>query len=127
MSAYSSTAVPAELSELELAKLERERRIATRKVVSMRAKVQLPDGSVLHGHSTDISQTGIGLFSPRMLHPEDECSLQIDLSVCGMEMELRLLGRVCYCHQQGDGKFRAGMRFVGLDAKAAQLLSQLLR
>ena len=128
MSAYSSTAaVPAELSELELAKLERERRVATRKVVSMIAKVQLPDGTVLHGHSTDISQTGIGLFSPRMLEAEEECTLQIDLSVCGMEMELRLVGRVCYCHPQGDNKFRAGMRFVGLDPDAAQLLSQLLR
>jgi hypothetical protein len=44
-----------------------------------------------------------------------------------MEMELRLVGRVCYCYQQGEGKFRAGMRFVGLDADSAQLLSQLLR
>ena len=128
MSAYTSTAaVPTELSELELAKLERERRIAARKVVSLMAQVQLPDGTVLHGHSTDISQTGIGLFSPRMLEPEEECTLQIDLSVCGMEMELRLVGRVCYCHPQGDRKFRAGMRFVGLDANAADLLSQLLR
>ena len=128
MSAYSSTAaVPAELSELELAKLERERRVASRKVVSLIAKVQLPDGTVLHGHSTDISQTGIGLYSPRMLEADEECSLHIDLSVCGMEMELRLIGRVCYCHPQGDQKFRAGMRFVGLDASSAELLSQLLR
>lgn len=126
MSAYSSSAaLPAELSEL--AKLESERRIATRKVVNLLAKVQLPDGTVLHGHSTDISQTGIGLFSPRMLQTEEECTLQIDLSVCGMELELRLVGRVCYCHPQSEGKFRAGMRFVGLDATAAQLLSQLLR
>jgi hypothetical protein len=128
MSAYSSTvAVPAELSESVLAKLERERRIATRKVISMLAKVWLPDGTVLDGHSTDISQTGIGLFAPCMLQPDEECTLQIDLSVCGMQMELRLAGRVCYCHQQSEGKFRAGMSFVGLDANAAHLLEQLLR
>jgi hypothetical protein len=126
MSAYSTSAtMPAELSELE--KLESERRIATRKVVNLRAKVQLPDGTVLHGHSADISQTGIGLFAPRMLHSDDECTLHIDLSVCGMEMELRLAGRVCYCHPQGEGKFRAGMRFVGLDATASHLLNQLLK
>jgi hypothetical protein len=118
--------MPAALSELELAKLEHERRIATRKVVSMVARVQLPDGTVLNGHSTDISQTGIGLFAPRMLQPEDECTLQIDLSVCGMEMELRLVGRVCYCYQQGEDRFRAGMRFVRMDADTVQLLSQLL-
>jgi c-di-GMP-binding flagellar brake protein YcgR len=126
MSAFSpSAALPEELSEL--AEQASERRIATRKVVSLLAKVQLPDGTVLHGHSTDISQTGIGLFSPRMLYPEEQCTLQIDLSVCGMNMELRLAGRVCYCHPQGEGKFRAGMRFVGMDAEAAQLLGQLLR
>jgi hypothetical protein len=125
MSAFSPSAAPPDQSS-ELAKHESERRIATRKVVSMVAKVQLPDGAVLHGHSADISQTGIGLFSPRMLHPEEQCTLQIDLSVCGMNIELRLAGRVCYCHPQGDGRFRAGMRFVAMDADTAKLLGQLL-
>jgi hypothetical protein len=131
MSAQSSSAaLPAEpeLTQLsELAKLDSERRIATRKVVNLLAKVQLPDGTVLNGHSADISQTGIGLFSPRMLQAEEECTLQIDLSVCGADLGLRLVGRVCYCYPQGEGKFRAGMRFVGLDANAANLLNQLLR
>jgi hypothetical protein len=123
MSAYSpSAALPGELSNQDS-----ERRIATRKVVQMLARVQLPDGTVLDGHSTDISQTGIGLFSPRMLHADEECTLQIDLSVCGMNMELRLAGKVCYCQPQGEGRFRAGMRFVGMDTNAAHLLSQLLR
>jgi len=127
MSAYSSTAeVSAELFASQLAALERERRSANRKVVSMLAKVHLPDGTVLDGHSTDISQTGIGLFAPLMLQPEDECTLQFDLSVCGMQLDLRLTGRVCYCYPQGEGKFRTGMRFVGLDANAAHLLGQLL-
>lgn len=126
MSAYSpSAAVPEEFAEL--ARQDSERRVATRKVVKMLAKVQLPDGTVLDGQSADISQTGIGLFAPRMLHPEEVCTLQIDLSVCGMSMELRLAGRVCYCHQQGEGKFRAGLHFVAMDSDAAHLLSQLLR
>ncbi len=125
MSAYSSTAaLPA---ESELAQLASERRTATRKVINLLAKVQLPDGAVLNGHSADISQTGIGLVAPRMLQSDEECTLQIDLSVCGMEMELKLVGCVCYCYRQGEGKFRAGLRFVGLDANAAHLLSQLLR
>ena len=126
MSAHSpSAALPDEFSEL--AKQDSERRIATRKVVNMMAKVQLPDGTVLNGHSTDISQTGIGLFSPRMLQADEQCTLQIDLSVCGMNMELKLAGRVCYCNEQGEGRYRAGMRFVGMDADSAHLLSQLLR
>jgi len=126
MSAYSSPAtLPVELSEL--AKLDHERRIAIRKVVKLLAKVQLPDGTVLDGHSADISQTGIGLFAPRMLQPEEECTVHVDLSVCGMNLELRLVGKVCYCNPQGEGRFRVGMHFVGLDSESAQLLHQLLR
>jgi PilZ domain len=125
MSVHSPTdALPAEL--VDVAKLDSERRIATRKVVNMRAKVQLPGGTVLTGHSADISQTGIGLYAPRMLQIEEECTLHIDLSACGMETELKLVGRVCYCTEQGESKFRVGMRFVSLDSNTVSLLNQLL-
>jgi len=69
---------------------------------------------------------GIGLFAPCMLQIDEECTLHIDLSVCGMETELKLVGRVCYCTEQGEGKFRVGMRFVSLDSNTVNLLNQLL-
>ena len=102
-----------------------ERRISPRKVVSLRARVVLPDDTTLDGHAVDLSRTGIGLASPRMLQAGQDCQLLIDLAACGEEIELKLAGRVCYCREQA-GKFRAGLHFVGLDAYAARLLDQLL-
>jgi hypothetical protein len=103
-----------------------ERRISPRKVVSLRARVVLPDNTMLDGHAVDLSRTGIGLSSPRMLQSGQECRLLIDLSACGEDLELKLGGRVCYCREQSAGEFRAGLHFIGLDAYAARLLDQLL-
>ncbi len=102
-----------------------ERRISPRKVVSLRARVVLPDQTTLAGHAVDLSRTGIGLAAPRMLQAGQECRLLIDLSACGEEIELKLAGRVCYCREH-SGEFRAGLHFVGLDAYAARLIDQLL-
>jgi c-di-GMP-binding flagellar brake protein YcgR len=103
-----------------------ERRDSERKIVSLRARVELPDSTVLDGQTVDLSRTGIGLYSPRLLHADQDCKLLIDLSVCGEKLELRLLGRVCYCTEQSQGRYRAGMRFIGIEAGAAKLLNQLL-
>ena len=103
-----------------------ERRVADRKVISLRAQVELPNGISLIGHSTDISRTGIGLYSPSKLQTDAECRISIDLSACGSRAELKLVGRVCYCTEQGSDRYRIGMRFVGMDLHAAQLLSSLL-
>jgi hypothetical protein len=106
---------------------DKERRAAERKVISLRAEVELPNGIVLTGHSTDISRTGIGLDSPSRLQADQECRLSIDLTACGAHAEIKLVGRVCYCTEQSRDRYRIGMRFVGLDNKAAELLSSLFR
>ena len=67
-----------------------ERRISPRKVVSLRARVVLPDHTTLDGHAVDLSRTGIGLAAPRMLQAGQECRLLIDLSACGEEIELKI-------------------------------------
>jgi c-di-GMP-binding flagellar brake protein YcgR len=103
-----------------------ERRISPRKVVSLRARVMLPDNTTLESHTVDLSRTGIGLVAPRMLQTEQDCKLLIDLSACGEAIELKLVARVCYCREQAPEKFRAGMHFIGLDVNAARLIEQLL-
>ncbi len=103
-----------------------ERRISERKVVSLRAKVELPDHTILDGQTVDLSSTGVGLYSPRQLQADQDCRLTIDLSVCGEDLELKLLARVCYCTEKAKGRFRAGMRFIGIEPSAAKLLGQLL-
>jgi len=103
-----------------------ERRASARKVVTLRAQVQLPDQTVLNGQTVDLSHTGVGLFSPRLLQTDQDCRVTIPLSVCGEDLEIKLQARVCYCLEQAKGKYRAGMRFIGIEPGAAKLLDQLL-
>lgn len=103
-----------------------DRRGSERKVVKLQARVELPDHTVLDGQTVDLSHTGVGLFSPRLLQTDQDCKLTIGLSVCGEDLELRFLARVCYCIEQAKGRYRAGMRFIGIEAGVAKLLNQLL-
>ena len=103
-----------------------ERRVSPRKVVSLSARVELPDNTVLDGQTVDLSHTGIGLYSPQLLLTDQECKLTIDLSVCGETLELKLIGCVCYCKEQAQGRYRAGMRFTRIESSAEKLLNQLL-
>ena len=104
-----------------------ERRIGNRQVVSLKARLRLQDGSLLDSLTVDLSETGVGFFAPRMLTSDQECKLFVDLSACGTEMELKLVGRVCYCREHSPGKFRVGMRFAGLDSDSAEMLAAMLR
>lgn len=104
----------------------KERRGSERKAVRLQARVELPDGTVLEGQTVDVSHTGVGLFSPRLLQTDQDCKLTIGLSVCGEDLELRFRARVCYCIEQAKGRYRTGMRFIGIEAGVAKLLDQLL-
>jgi hypothetical protein len=59
----------------------KERRGSERKAVRLQARVELPDGTVLEGQTVDVSHTGVGLFSPRLLQTDQDCKLTIGLSV----------------------------------------------
>ena len=106
---------------------ERERRVAERKVISLRAQIELPNGSVLTGQSADISRSGVAIISPSKVKADRDCRVTIDLSVCGTAKALMLTGRACYCTELAPTKFRVGMRFVGMNAHVSELLETLLR
>jgi c-di-GMP-binding flagellar brake protein YcgR len=117
---------PSDSPGLSAAESPDERRISERKVVSLRARVELPDRTVLDGQTVDISKTGVGLYAPRQLQTDQDCQLTIELSVFGEDLALKLRGRICYCTEQAQGRFRTGMRFVGIEPGDAKLLNQLL-
>lgn len=96
-----------------------------RRAICLRADVHLPDGTLLAAHSTDISETGIGLLSPRAVDIEQDCRIVVRLAACGVQHDLTLVGRVCYCIDKG-GSHRIGMRFVGLNSQSHSLLAALL-
>jgi len=103
-----------------------ERRIAKRTVLNVPATVKFGDGRSLTAQSVDISRSGIGLFSQQVLPVGEECTVHVDLSVCGTEFELKIVGKVCYCHTHASGQFRAGLQFVRMPAETAALMKSLI-
>jgi len=103
-----------------------ERRIAKRAVLNVPATVQFSDGRSLAAQSVDISRSGIGLFSQQVLPVGEECTVHVDMSACGTEFELKIVGKVCYCHTHASGQFRAGLQFVRMPAETVALVKSLI-
>lgn len=106
--------------------LMRERRSSERKVLRLRADVRFPDNKTLQTHSVDISTGGICLVSPVKLDLGQTCEINLQLSACGSDTTVPLLGRVCYCIRGADG-FRAGMQFVQMSSQASAVIEAALK
>jgi hypothetical protein len=105
---------------------EDEQRREHRKLIRLRADVRLPDNSVLEGHTVDLSRRGVGILSPVQLTNGQNCTISLDLTACGENVALRLVGRVCYCMESGN-EYRIGLQFVQMDESTALLISELLK
>ena len=114
-----------ELSERPRAPFEQRR--ASRKAVRLVAQIHLPRDGVLHGQTADISRSGIGFFSPTPIDLGGDCTLLIQLSACGANAELKLVGRVCHCTKVAEDHFRVGMQFIRMDEQTAAILCSALR
>lgn len=105
---------------------EEEQRRDRRKLIRLRADVRLPGNSVLEGHTVDLSSRGVGILSPVSLSHGQDCTISLDLTACGENVALRLVGRVCYCMESGT-EYRVGLQFVQMDESTALLLNELLK
>jgi hypothetical protein len=115
-----------DFEEMELDFSSDERRIEKRTVLNMPATVLFGDGRSLTAQSVDISRSGMGLFSQHVLPVGEECTVQVDLSACGTDFELKIVGKVCYCRTHASGQFRAGLQFVRMPAETAALMRSLM-
>lgn len=105
---------------------EDERRHERRKLMRLRADVRLPGSTLLEGNMVDLSRRGAGILAPIKLELGQQCTISVDLSACGTQMALRLVGRVCYCMPSGED-FRVGLQFVQMDESTALLIEDLLK
>jgi hypothetical protein len=106
---------------------EEERRAAPRKILSVRAKVEMPGNKTLDGQTVDVSETGMSVVTPFELRPGQECTISLDLSACGVDSEIHIVGRACYCVKSGAETFRTGMQFVQLTAETQAFIAAMLR
>jgi hypothetical protein len=118
------------LSDVELSECPRspfEHRRTSRKAMRLVAEIRLPNGTILIGQTADVSRSGIGFFCPMNVGIGGDCTLIVRISACGVDAELKLVGRVCHCTKQSEDWFRIGMQFIRMDEQTAAILCTALR
>jgi len=63
----------------------------------------------------DISAVGIGVVSPIFLPKGAALTVDMDATAFKAERPVRIKGEVSYCRPSKDGKYRVGIKFVGID------------
>jgi c-di-GMP-binding flagellar brake protein YcgR len=103
-----------------------DRRRNSRKEIRLSASIHLPDGTILHGHTADVSPEGIGFVAPRALPQGHDCTLHVVLDACGSTTTLQLIGTICHCRKESETAFRIGMQFIRMDESAAAIIRAAL-
>jgi hypothetical protein len=112
--------------EIEFDPIKESRRVAPRTTTTLMGAVKLSSGQVVNVRSVDVSSSGIGLLSLVKLEVGEECTAYIDLSVCGNDFPVELVGRVVYCRALPLGGYRAGLQFIHMTGDVHALLAGLL-
>jgi len=99
-----------------------ERRTKQRARLQIKADVTLPGDLTIVGHTLDISATGLSIDVPYQLEVGQHCEIELNLAKLGGPKWVQVIGEVRRCTSSGDGYFQAGLLFVDLDAKLAEVL-----
>jgi len=102
-----------------------DRRTATRKAMHIMADITLPGDLTIVGHTMDMSIGGLRAEVPYMLDSGQECIVELDLTHLGGPGYVKLTAEVRHCHDNGSGRFHAGMQFKNIDGSAAEVLEAL--
>jgi hypothetical protein len=75
----------------------------------------------------DLSLTGVGINLESRLPLNEECTLTIQLSVCGSEYELTMKCRVRHCDAENNKTYHAGLQFIDMTQGTRDTLALLIR
>ena len=104
----------------------RERRAAKREVIRVRARVTPEGDSPLDVHTVDLSAHGLAITSTQPLNVDQECNVELGISVPEIASPPVLRASVRYCAHLREDQFRIGMRFTAVSVEAAELLVAVL-
>jgi len=104
-----------------------DRRESPRKVLRVRARVGLPDETMVDARTVDLSSGGLSLTSSLQLKPDQECFVELELGAFGIESTPPIRTRVCYCVPFRASDFRTGVQFLQIDAAIAALIAAALK
>ena len=98
------------------------RREKPRQVIRVQARICPENDEPLDAHTVDLSSHGLAITSARPLNREQECNVEIGISVPELARPPSLRASVRYCARLSDGQFRIGMKFTSVSIEAAELI-----
>lgn len=101
---------------------ELDRREKPRQVIRVLARISPEGDEPLDAHTVDLSSHGLAITSARALNLEQDCNVEIGISVPELARPPSLRASVRYCARLSDGQFRIGMKFTSVSIEAAELL-----
>jgi hypothetical protein len=101
------------------------RRIRDRSILRVQARI-LVDSEAIEADTIDLSPHGIAVTATRPLNIDQECSVELGISVASLTTPPMLRASVRYCAQLTEGRFRIGMKFTTVSIEAAELLVEAL-
>src|SRR3569833_305780 len=105
--------------------LPSDRRISERAILRVQARI-LVDNEAIEADTIDLSPHGVAVTATKPLNIEQECSIELGISVATLATPPLLRASVRYCAQIGEGRFRIGMKFTAVSIEAAELLVEAL-
>ncbi len=102
-----------------------DRRTRARSSLRVQARI-LVDGEAHDGDTIDLSPHGVAITSARPLNIDQECNVELGISVGSLATPPMLRASVRYCAQLAEGRFRIGMKFTAVSIEAAELIVDAL-
>jgi PilZ domain-containing protein len=102
-----------------------ERRIQARASLRVQARI-IVDGEAIEVDTIDLSPHGVAVTSHRQLNIDQECSIELGISVASIATPPKLRAAVRYCAQLAENRFRIGMKFTSVSIEAAELIVDAL-
>jgi PilZ domain len=99
----------------------------TRERTSLRVQARiLVDGEAIEADTVDLSPHGVAVTSTHPLNIDQECDIELGISVASLTTPPKLRASVRYCAQLAEGRFRVGMKFTAVSIEAAELIVDAL-
>lgn len=103
-----------------------ERRATSRKPFRRRISVTLPNGTVMQGHTIDLTAGGVRAAIREPVDTPQECTFELAFMLDGKPRVLNARGRILSCVCTGMIGFSVGIQFVKLDEAAKGMVAALL-
>lgn len=102
-----------------------EGRVASRKILKVRARVVLQSGGNFPGRTVDISISGICVMLESPVQPGQVCMILFENLVKGVLKQVSASGKVVYCICGKDG-FRTGFQFNQLTPANTAVINDIV-